>query len=126
MPELTSQFNETERPGADPVPWLGALVCNSPFDLALHDAYGVLHGVPTHETYNDRYMSLDLGHFLTPAQGTDVSFDAAAIDPWIPAGESEDGVGLVLARKHTHVAVDALAPLAAFRRRCPVAIDPRR
>ncbi len=37
------------------------------FDLALHDAFGVLHGVPTYETYNDRYMSADLSHFLTPA-----------------------------------------------------------
>src|SRR5204862_1727734 len=74
LPELTSQFNETERPGADPVPWLGALVCNSPFDLALHDAFGVLQGVSPYETYNDRYMSLDLSHFLTPAEGADVSF----------------------------------------------------
>jgi L-alanine-DL-glutamate epimerase-like enolase superfamily enzyme len=74
LPGLTSRFNQTERRGADPVPWLGALVCNSPFDLALHDAYGVLHGVPTYETYNDRYLSLDLSHFLTPAAGVEVVF----------------------------------------------------
>ena len=71
---LTQRFNETERKGTEAVPHLAALVCSSPFDLALHDAYGVLHGVPTYETYNARYMNHDLAHFLTPAPGTDVSF----------------------------------------------------
>ena len=47
-------------------PWSAA----SAFDLALHDAYGVLHGVPTYETYNARYMNADLAHYLTPAEGT--------------------------------------------------------
>ncbi len=74
LPGLTNEFNRAERQGTEPVPWLGALVCASAFDLALHDAFGVLHGVPTYETYNDRYMSLDLSHFLTPAAGADVSF----------------------------------------------------
>jgi L-alanine-DL-glutamate epimerase-like enolase superfamily enzyme len=74
LPGLTNQFNRAGRPGKEPVPWLGSLVCASAFDLALHDAFGVLHGVPTYETYNDRYMSLDLSHFLTPAAGADVSF----------------------------------------------------
>src|SRR5262249_42908147 len=47
LPELASTFNRTERGDAvEPLPWLAALVCNSPFDLALHDAFGVLHGVP--------------------------------------------------------------------------------
>src|SRR4051812_320459 len=45
---------------ADPMPWLAALVCLSAFDLALHDAYGVLHGVPIYETYNARFMNADL------------------------------------------------------------------
>jgi L-alanine-DL-glutamate epimerase-like enolase superfamily enzyme len=72
---LTQRFNETERKKAEAVPHLAALVCSSPFDLALHDAYGVLHGVPTYDTYNARYMNHDLAHFLTPAPGTDVSFE---------------------------------------------------
>ena len=49
-------------------------MCSSPFDLALHDAFGVLHGVATYETYNARYLNHDLSHFLTPASGSDVSF----------------------------------------------------
>src|SRR5437868_1584931 len=30
-------FNRRERRGCEPMPWLAALVCCSPFDLALHD-----------------------------------------------------------------------------------------
>ena len=56
------------------MPWLAALVCNSAFDLALHDAYGVLHGVPTYETYNAQYMNADLRALPDPAPGADVSF----------------------------------------------------
>jgi L-alanine-DL-glutamate epimerase-like enolase superfamily enzyme len=75
LPDLTRRFNETGRPpGAEQVPWLAALVCNSLFDLALHDAFGVLHGLPTYDTYNASFMNVDLAHFLTPAAGTDVSF----------------------------------------------------
>jgi L-alanine-DL-glutamate epimerase-like enolase superfamily enzyme len=74
LPDLAGSFNHFERHSTEAVPWLGALVCASPFDLALHDAFGVLHGMPTYETYNDRFMSLDLSHFLEPAGGADVSF----------------------------------------------------
>ncbi len=52
---------------AGPMPHLAALVCNSAFDIALHDAYGKLHGVPTYQTYNARYMNDDLSRFLEPA-----------------------------------------------------------
>ncbi len=48
LPDLLDQFNDAERQGTEPVPWLAALVCASAFDLAVHDAYGVLHEVPTY------------------------------------------------------------------------------
>lgn len=48
----------------DGMPWLAALVCESPFDLALHDAYANLHKVPVYQTYTSEYMNMDLGHFL--------------------------------------------------------------
>jgi L-alanine-DL-glutamate epimerase-like enolase superfamily enzyme len=122
LPSLTSAFNRDQRgEEADPVPWLAALVCNSPFDLALHDAYGVLHGVPTYETYNGRYMSLDLGHFLTPAKDAAVAFEGRfpeeflvrprlesipawhlvggkdPIDPWdLTGAEPDDGYPVLL------------------------------
>ena len=54
---------------AEPMPWLAALVCLSAFDLALHDAYGVLHGVPTYQTYNAEFMNADLARYLDPGRG---------------------------------------------------------
>ena len=42
-PACSTRFNrDRARAGAEPMPWLAALVCCSAFDLALHDAYGVL------------------------------------------------------------------------------------
>ena len=56
------------------MPHLGALLCCSVFDIALHDAYGQLHGVPVYQTYNDQYMNRDLATYLEPAEGADVDF----------------------------------------------------
>ena len=64
LPSLTERFNTSERAGQEPVPYLGALVCASAFDLALHDAYGVVHGLPTYDTYNINYMNVDLSDLL--------------------------------------------------------------
>ncbi len=58
----------------EPMPWLAALVCCSAFDLALHDAYGILHQVPVYETYQARYMNCDLAAYLHPADGANLSF----------------------------------------------------
>ena len=76
LPELTLAFNSerSKQGAAEPVPLLGALVCASAFDLALHDAFGVLHGVPSYDTYNAEYMNCDLAQFLAPAPGSAVSF----------------------------------------------------
>jgi L-alanine-DL-glutamate epimerase-like enolase superfamily enzyme len=74
LPGLLDALNAERGPGAEAMPWLAALVCSSAFDLALHDAYGVLHNVPVYQTYSAEYMNADLAHFLTPAEGSDVSF----------------------------------------------------
>ena len=73
LPTLLDQFNR-QRGDAEPMPWLAALVCCSAFDIALHDAYGVLHGLPIYHTYNADFMNTDLAHYLTPADGAAVSF----------------------------------------------------
>ena len=74
--ELARLRNEVnwERRHGEPMPWLAALTCCSAFDLALHDAYGMLHGIPTYETYNGRFMNADLGAYVVPGQGADLSF----------------------------------------------------
>jgi L-alanine-DL-glutamate epimerase-like enolase superfamily enzyme len=75
LPGLRDAFHSTQQgsnnggePGSD-LPWLAALVACSPFDLALHDAYGRLHGCPTYTTYGPDHMNLDLAAYLEPAEG---------------------------------------------------------
>ncbi|MBC8002952.1 MAG: hypothetical protein H7X97_10230, partial [Opitutaceae bacterium] len=74
--ELTRLFRDfnASRPDCEPMPWLAALVCCSLFDLALHDAFGVLHGLPTYQTYHAGYLNRDLAFFLEPAEGSKTSF----------------------------------------------------
>ncbi len=74
LPTLTHDFNAQESREREGLPHLAALVCASAFDLALHDAYGVLHEVSTYETYNQQFMNVPLHVFLKPAEGSDVSF----------------------------------------------------
>jgi L-alanine-DL-glutamate epimerase-like enolase superfamily enzyme len=55
--------------GETAMPWLAALACCSLFDIALHDAYGNLHGSPSFETYTAEFMNRDLSWFYGPGQG---------------------------------------------------------
>ena len=74
LPGWLEGFNQRRRRGKQPMPWLAALVCCSPFDLAVHDAFGNLHQRPTYETYTADFMNRDLAHFLRPARGAPISF----------------------------------------------------
>ncbi len=73
LKRLFNDFNQSR--SENPMPWLAALVCCSLFDIAFHDAYGNCCDKPVYETYNSNYMNRDLASFLTPAEGTSVSFD---------------------------------------------------
>jgi L-alanine-DL-glutamate epimerase-like enolase superfamily enzyme len=59
-----ADFNRDRSPNAQ-MPYLAALVCCSPFDIALHDAYGRLHAMPTYDTYNAQFLSRDLAEFYS-------------------------------------------------------------
>ncbi len=88
--ELLAEFNATAGAGAgdparapdgspagpppEPMPWLAALVCDSAFDLAVHDAYGQLVGRPVYATYNRDFLNRDLADVLEPARDVAVSF----------------------------------------------------
>ncbi len=85
LPELLTQFNQArlEHAGQNApqaatavtaMPQLAALICASAFDIALHDAFGVLHDVDTYQTYNARWMSRDLSALIEPAKGSAVDF----------------------------------------------------
>ncbi len=74
LPGILDGFNRRQRGGREPLPWLAALLCCSPFDLAVHDAYGRLHSRPVYETYGPEFVNRDLAAFLQPAVGAHVSF----------------------------------------------------
>jgi L-alanine-DL-glutamate epimerase-like enolase superfamily enzyme len=46
------------------IPKLCTLVTASPFDAAIHDAYGKLFGLSSYETYGPEHMTHDLSHYL--------------------------------------------------------------
>ena len=52
---------------AEPIPKLAALVVASPFDAALHDAFGKVHGVSAYRTYGPEFMTWDLSRYLGAA-----------------------------------------------------------
>jgi L-alanine-DL-glutamate epimerase-like enolase superfamily enzyme len=49
---------------AEPIPKLCTLVTASPFDAAIHDAYGKALGVSSYLTYGNDCMPYDLAHYL--------------------------------------------------------------
>ena len=59
--EVSKQLNL-----AEPIPKLCTLATMSPFDAAIHDAYGKAHGLNCYHTYGREFLPRDLGHFLTP------------------------------------------------------------
>ncbi len=76
LPRLQAAFNaERSVEGLEPLPHLAALVCNSAFDLALHDAFGRLVERTAFEILQPGILDESLDRFLTPAPGTDVSFE---------------------------------------------------
>jgi len=61
---LLADFNRN-RPTDTQMPYLAALVCCSPFDIALNDAYGQMHALPTYETYNARFMNRNIADLFS-------------------------------------------------------------
>jgi len=63
--ELQSLWKETNKayPLNEQMPWLAALVCNSLFDIALYDAYGMLHGVSSWNIFSPEFMNQDLSWY---------------------------------------------------------------
>ncbi len=47
-----------------PMPFLAALVCASPTDAAIHDAFGVVNGISTYDGYGPDFMEHDLSRYL--------------------------------------------------------------
>ncbi len=87
LPGLLAEINSECPNVSEHMPWLAALVCCSPFDIALHDAFGKLVGRPVYETYNSTFMNRTLDQFIQPAEDAKGSFagqypaDYLASDP---------------------------------------------
>ncbi len=58
--EISASLGLTE-----PIPKLCVLVTASPFDAALHDAFGKLHGSSCYRTYGRDFMAYDLSRYLS-------------------------------------------------------------
>jgi L-alanine-DL-glutamate epimerase-like enolase superfamily enzyme len=63
LPELAKNISQ-ELALAEPLPYLGALVCASPLDAALHDAFGVVNGIDSYAGYTAQWMDHDLSRYL--------------------------------------------------------------
>src|SRR4051812_38315683 len=66
LPALLGAHNAS-RDVPEQMPWLAALVCCSAFDIALHDAFGQLHNIPTYDTYTRQWMNRDLSRYFGDA-----------------------------------------------------------
>jgi L-alanine-DL-glutamate epimerase-like enolase superfamily enzyme len=53
-----------EGAGADPMPFLAALVTASPIDHAVHDAFGNASGIDSYRGYGPEHMPFDLSRYL--------------------------------------------------------------
>jgi len=73
FPKLLEEFNQNR---LQKMPLLAGLLCCSPFDIAVYDAYGNLFGLPIYDTYTAEFLSRDLAYFLTPAPDSSVSFQS--------------------------------------------------
>ena len=65
-PQYLAAAAEISRGLAQPIPKLCTLVTASPFDAAVHDAYGKLHGKNSYQTLGPEYLHHDLSYFLGP------------------------------------------------------------
>ena len=76
LPVALSGFNDDRLTSAESMPWLAALVCASAFDLAVHDAYGVMNKIPIYQAYGRDFLSSNLSDFLKPAKDSNIQFES--------------------------------------------------
>jgi L-alanine-DL-glutamate epimerase-like enolase superfamily enzyme len=63
-PEAMRMAGELSRELVEPIPPLATLVAASPFDAAMHDAYGRVHGRHVYECYGEAWLEPDLSTYL--------------------------------------------------------------
>ena len=83
LPLTVIRFNSSLKESSENLPWLAALICNSAFDIAFHDAYAKYLGLPVYRIYSKQFMENDLSHYLEPANDTQVSFKDKYIEDYL-------------------------------------------
>jgi L-alanine-DL-glutamate epimerase-like enolase superfamily enzyme len=63
-PEWLGAAAELSKGLSEPIPKLATLVAASPFDAALHDAYGKAHGRSVYRAYGPEFLRHDLSRYL--------------------------------------------------------------
>ena len=81
--QLDALLAEEAQGRSEKMPHLAGLICLSLFDIALHDAYGNLHGLGVYKTYTKELMNRDLASFIEPAADLDVRFDGQYPDQYL-------------------------------------------
>ena len=91
LPGLLGSFNVRQSRDSQ-LPYLAALMCCAPFDIALHDAYGHAAGRPVYDCYSSSDMSDDLAAYLGAADfkgrypSDFLSYGASRIPAWHAVG----------------------------------------
>ncbi len=91
LPGLLVSFNSRQSTDSQ-IPYLAALMCCAPFDIALHDAYGHAAGRPVYDCYSSRDMPDGLGAYLGEADfkglypSDFLSYGASRIPAWHAVG----------------------------------------
>lgn len=70
------------------LPLLAGLLCCSPFDIAVYDAYGKLHNKHAFETLNQEFCASDLAHFLE-SDAPEVNFQGQFPSDYLKRPRSE-------------------------------------
>ena len=107
LPALLNEFNAGE-PDEHRLPYLAALLCLSPFDIALHDAYGVAHGISVYESYAPPYMNEDLAHFFDQDLQSDVDYRGKYPDEFLQFPSAENPSAKRLVAWHLVGGLDAI------------------
>jgi L-alanine-DL-glutamate epimerase-like enolase superfamily enzyme len=63
LQRLNRRLCERHTPG-EVMPYLGALICASPLDHAIHDAFGHVNGIDSYLGYGPTFMDFDLSRYL--------------------------------------------------------------
>ena len=112
LPKLLLSFNARQSAGSQ-MPYLAALMCCAPFDIALHDAYGHATDRPVFDCYSSRDMPDDLAAYLGGADfkglypSDFLSYGVSRIPAWHAVGGLDALSGEATASDKTEKGISA-------------------